>query len=217
MKRGMLVAWREVRAIVVGLTGAVLLALLAKKRGLALLMGALLGWVFYFFRDPERPPAASSSQSIRSILSPADGKVTDIELIQEPLFFRGPAQRVSMFLSLFDVHWQRSPYQGTVQFLHYQPGNFAPAFLKSASENEYNFIGLSTLHGPLGVKQIAGVLARRIVCWPGLGDALSTGQRLGLIKFGSRVDLLLPPEVEILVSVGQQLYGGQSVVARWPD
>jgi len=214
MKSGLPVAWREVRTIVLGLTGAIVLAFLAKKRGLALLITSLLGWIFYFFRDPERSP---DSVSPEAILSPADGKVTAIELIEEPLFFHGPAQRVSMFLSLFDVHWQRSPYQGQVQFLHYQPGSFAPAFLKSAGENEANFIGLSTPRGPLGVKQIAGILARRIVCWPGLGDELSTGQRLGLIKFGSRVDLLLPPEVEIVAHVGQQLYGGQSVVARWPD
>ena len=212
MGNSVLAAWREIRSIVMALGSALCVALLTRQRILALLLVGLLGWVFYFFRDPERTPAASAP---RWILSPADGKVTDIEPVHDPLFFKGPAQRVSLFLSLFDVHVQRSPYQGQVQFLHYQPGSFAPAFLRNTSENEYNFIGLSTPRGRLGVKQISGVLARRIVCWPGLGDELATGQRLGLIKFGSRVDLLLPPEVEIVTYVGQQLHGGQSVVARW--
>ena len=90
------------------------------------------------------------------------------------------------------------------------------AFLGDVQSNEYNLICLSTARGPVGVKQIAGILARRIVCWPDLGDELSRGQRLGLIKFGSRVDLLLPPEVEVLVQLGQQVYGGQTIVGRWP-
>lgn len=120
-------------------------------------------------------------------------------------------------MSLFDVHVQRAPYQGTVKFLHYQPGNFAPAFLSDTHQNEHNLVVLSTPYGAIGVKQIAGILARRIVCWPGVGDELKRGERLGLIKFGSRVDLLLPVNVEVLVSVGDQIYGGQTIVARWPE
>jgi len=214
MFSGMLAAWREVKAIVLGLTGLSLLALSVRNRRLALLTLTVLGWIFYFFRDPKRTPASSASAWI---LAPADGKVTDIEQVDDPYFFKGPVQRVSVFLSLFDVHVQRSPYQGEVEFLQYQPGSFAPAFLKDTHSNEYNLIGLQTSHGPVGVKQIAGILARRIVCWPNVGDKLSTGQRLGLIKFGSRVDLLLPPDVEVLVQVGQQVYGGQTIVGRWPD
>ncbi len=213
MLSGILAAWREVQAIVLGLTSVSLLALLTKKQKLALLSAILLGWVFYFFRDPERVPASPSDEWI---LAPADGKVTDIEIVDEPLFFKGQAQRVSVFLSLFDVHVQRAPYQGRVEFLQYQPGSFAPAFLKDTHSNENNFIGLSTPNGPIGVKQIAGILARRIVCRPDIGDELAAGQRLGLVKFGSRVDLLLPLEVEILVQVGQQTYGGQTVVGKWP-
>lgn len=212
MFSGILAAWREVKAIVLALAGVVLLALVAKKRLAALLSLALLGWVFYFFRDPERE---APSPSAEWILAPADGVVTHIEHVHEPHFFRGAAVRVSVFLSLFDVHVQRCPYRGRVEFLRYQSGSFAPAFLKDTRQNEANFIGLSTPRGPIGVKQIAGILARRIVCRPALGDELATGERLGLIKFGSRVDLLLPPETEVLVAIGQHARGGQTIVARW--
>lgn len=212
MVSGMVAAWREVRTIVLALVGVTVIAWLARLRGVALLGAALLGWIFYFFRDPERWPVASAGDLI---LAPADGKVTDIEVVEEPLFFQGPAQRVSVFLSLFDVHVQRAPFAGQVEFLHYQPGDFAPAFLKDTHSNEFNLIGFSTRHGLVGVKQITGILARRIVCWAEIGDNLERGQRLGLIKFGSRVDLLLPLEVELLVQVGQKVYGGQTVMGRW--
>ncbi len=209
---GIIAAWREVKPIVLTLTGVGLLGWLVKQKWLTVLSTILLGWIVYFFRDPERVPVSPTPEWI---LAPADGKVTDIELVDEPHFFKGPALRVSMFLSLFDVHVQRSPYQGTVKFLRYQSGSFAPAFLKDTADNEYNMIGMSTPHGPMVIKQIAGILARRIVCWADLDDTLETGQRLGLIKFGSRVDLLLPPETEILVHVGQQTYGGQTIMGRW--
>jgi len=209
---GIIAAWREVKAIVLALIGIGVLAWLVKLRWLTVLLTILLGWIVYFFRDPERAPVSASPEWI---LAPADGKITDIELVKEPYFFKGPALRVSMFLSLFDVHVQRSSYQGTVKFLRYQSGSFAPAFLKDTADNEYNLIGMSTSHGPMAIKQIAGVLARRIVCWVDLDETLETGERLGLIKFGSRVDLLLPPETEILVHVGQQTYGGQTIMGRW--
>lgn len=209
---GIAAAWREVRAIVLGLIGVSGLAWLLKQRRLTVAAAGLLGWVFYFFRDPERTPAAAGPDWI---LSPADGKITHIELVEEPHFIAGQARRISIFLSLFDVHVQRSPYHGMVEFLCYESGGFTPAFLKDTHDNESNFIGLQTPRGPVGVKQIVGILARRIVCWPKLGDRLETGQRLGLIKFGSRVDLFLPPDVEVVAHLGQQVYGGQSVLARW--
>ena len=211
---GVIAAWREVKPIVLALTGIGLLAWLVKQKWLTVLTTILLGWIVYFFRDPEREPASPAPEWI---LAPADGKVTDIERVEEPYFFKGQALRVSMFLSLFDVHVQRSPYQGTVQFLRYQSGGFAPAFLKDTHGNEYNMIGMLTPHGPMAIKQITGILARRIVCWVDLGDTLEMGERLGLIKFGSRVDLLLPPETEILVHVGQQTYGGQTIMGRWAN
>jgi phosphatidylserine decarboxylase len=140
-----------------------------------------------------------------------------VGVCDEPLFFKGAAQKISIFLSVFDVHVQRNPYQGQVRFLKYQPGSFAPAFLKDVEENEFNFIGLSTTNGPIGVKQISGILARRIVCWPKLGDELTTGRRLGLIRFGSRVDLFLPEEAEILIAPGQKVNGGQTIIGRWSE
>ncbi|RME98579.1 MAG: phosphatidylserine decarboxylase [Chloroflexi bacterium] len=209
---GVRAAWREVKPIVLGLAGTSLLAGLARRRGLALASAGLLGGVFYFFRDPERFPPSTGREWI---LSPADGVVTHIDHVHEPHFFNGPVQRVSIFLSLLDVHVQRAPYAGTVKFLRYESGEFAPAFLKDTHTNESNFVGLDTPHGPLGVKQIVGILARRIVCWPAVDDTLATGQRLGLIKFGSRVDLFLPANTELLVHTGQKVYGGQTIVARW--
>ncbi len=212
MLSGIFAAWREVPAIVLGLILSIPMFLSTRWRWLALIPALLLGWVFYFFRDPHRFPASAAPEFI---IAPADGKVTDIELLDDPLFFKGPARRISVFMSIFDVHVQHSPYSGVVQFLHYQPGTFAPAFLEDTHSNESNLIGLETPHGPLAVKQIAGIMARRIVCWVEPGDELVTGQRLGLIRFGSRVDLFFPPEAEILVTEGQQVYGGQTLMARW--
>jgi phosphatidylserine decarboxylase len=212
MFSGIFAAWREVPVIVLGLTGTIFLTLLTRRRWLVLIPAVLLGWVFYFFRDPERIPATASPDFI---IAPADGKVTDIELVDEPDYIQGQAWRVSVFMTIFDVHVQHSPYSGEVQFLHYQPGSFAPAFLEDTHSNESNLIGLETPHGRIAIKQIAGILARRIVCWTNIGDEVVTGQRLGLIRFGSRVDLLLPPDAEVLVAVGQQVYGGQTIMARW--
>lgn len=213
MFSGILAAWREVPAIVLGLTGTMLLTLMSRRRWLALFSALLLGWIFYFFRDPERIPISAAPEFI---IAPADGRVTDIDLVEEPHFIQGRARRVTVFMSIFDVHVQHSPYSGVVASVYYQPGSFAPAFLKDTHDNESNLIGLETPHGRIAVKQIAGILARRIVCWVESGDEVITGQRLGLIRFGSRVDLLLPPAAKVLVSVGQQVYGGQTIVARWP-
>lgn len=212
MYSGLLAAWREVKSMVLALLGLTALGLWLRRGWLALLSSSLLGGVIYFFRNPERVPASVSPDLI---VAAADGRVTAIDLVDDPLFFKGPARRISVFLSLFDVHVQYCPYQGQVKFLQYEAGGFAPAFLKDTSHNEFNLLGLSTPHGPLAVKQIAGLIARRIVCWPTLNDTLDRGQRFGLIKFGSRVDILLPPDVEILAYVGQQVHGGQTIVGRW--
>jgi phosphatidylserine decarboxylase len=212
MMSGIFAAWREVPAIVISLLLAIPLLFLTRWRWLVLVPAILLGWVFYFFRDPERTPATPSAEFI---LAPADGKVTAIDLVDEPLYLQGPARRISVFMSIFDVHVQRSPYAGQVQFLYYQPGSFAPAFLKDTRSNESNLIGLETPLGRIAIKQIAGILARRIICWVEPGDPVVKGERLGLIRFGSRVDLFLPPEVEVLVSEGQQVTAGQTLLARW--
>ncbi len=212
MISGILAAWREVKAIVLGLIGLTVLAGGLRQWRWAALTAGLLGWVFYFFRDPERQPV---SQAQDLILAPADGRVMSIELVDEPLFFQAKAKRIAVFMSVLDVHVQHSPYEGTVKFLRYQPGSFKPAFLKDTAENEYNFIGLDTRCGRLAIKQIAGILARRVVCWVKVETELQRGQRMGLIRFGSRVDLFLPPDTKPLVHVGEQVYAGQTVVARW--
>lgn len=213
MRSGVSAAWREVKTICLSLIGLALAGLIGRQKWLSGLALGLLGWVIYFFRDPDR---SASSTSANFILAPADGRITKIDLVDEPHFIKGPALRISIFLSLFDVHVQRIPYEGQVQFLRYQSGGFAPAFLNELEDNETNLIGLSTDRGRIVVKQIAGILARRIVCWVDLNDQVQTGQRLGLIKFGSRVEVLLPPEVEVLVEVGQQVYGAETIVAGWP-
>jgi phosphatidylserine decarboxylase len=211
MITGLLAAWREIRTIVLGLLGLTVL-LWFRQRWLGLISAGVLVWVITFFRDPDRSPASTSPDVI---LAPADGRVMEIDWDREPYFIRGPAQRITIFLSLFDVHVQRSPYAGDVRYLHYQPGHFVPAYRHDAHLNEANLIGLKTSRGPMLIKQIAGILARRIVCWAEPGDQLATGQRLGLIRFGSRVDLLLPPDVDLEVEIGQQVYGGETIIGRW--
>ncbi|GIV80190.1 phosphatidylserine decarboxylase [Litorilinea aerophila] len=213
MGRAIRTAWREVRTIFLGLAILTGVGLATRQRWLAALGGLLWAWVCYFFRDPDRTPQDSDEAVI---LAAADGRIQRIEVVEEPRFFQGPARRIVTFLSLLDVHVQRSPYTGTVQQIHYQPGAFLPAYRPEADANEANFIGLSTPRGPLAVVQMTGVLARRIVCWRQPGDTLQRGERFGLIRFGSRVDLYLPLEAEVFVQVGQQVYGGQTPVARWP-
>ncbi len=187
----------------VPLAAAGALALLGVLWG-SLLALVLSGAMAGFFRDPERRAPLIPG----AILSPADGRVLETRGGDgEPL-------RLSIFLSLFDVHVNRSPVPGEVISTDYKWGRFLPAFRRGASElNSQNAI---TIRGPLGevkLVQVAGVIARRIVCWARRGDLLSRGERIGLIKFGSRVDLYLPPEARLKVAPGQRVKGGLSVVA----
>jgi phosphatidylserine decarboxylase len=170
---------------------------------------ALTGFVAYFFRDPER----SSPMEPGLLLSPADGKIVAVNPLQHD-----PAQPsdtlVSIFLSVFDVHINRTPIAGTVVDVRYQPGKFLPAFRAGASNlNEQNIVTLQAVGTRVITKQIAGILARRIVCYVKAGDKLSTGQRIGLIRFGSRVDILIPPEFAVCARRGQRVRGGESVLA----
>jgi phosphatidylserine decarboxylase len=170
---------------------------------------AFTGFVAYFFRDPER----SIPTDPGLLLSPADGKVVAVSPLQND-----PAQPsstlVSIFLSVFDVHINRTPIAGTVVDVRYQPGKFLPAFRAAASDlNEQNVITLQAAGSCVITKQIAGILARRIVCYVKAGDTLNTGQRFGLIRFGSRVDILIPPEFAVCAHLGQRVRGGESVLA----
>ena len=175
--------------------------------GLPLLLIAL--FMAYFFRDPRRdaPPDADI------VVSPADGRVTRVAPLARD---GGPAATVvSIFLSVFDVHVNRAPIAGEITDVTYTKGRFIIATSEDASlVNEQNSL---TIRGPLLTvvcKQIAGVLARRIVCWKRAGDELALGERFGLIKFSSRTDLILPPEVDVQVKVGDRVKGGVSVIGR---
>jgi phosphatidylserine decarboxylase len=162
--------------------------------------------VLNFFRDPERAIPADPN----AIVSPADGRV--VQIVGEVHAGR-PVQRVSIFMSPLDVHVNRSPIAGVVDDVEYRKGKFRVASLDEASiENEQNVFRVEGEQGTVVVKQIAGLLARRIVFWKRPGEALARGERLGLIKFGSRVDVLLNPEVELCVNLGNHIRAGSSVL-----
>lgn len=170
----------------------------------------IAAFIFYFFRDPERViPAAPGA-----IVSPADGRV--VVVTDEDNAGR-PGKRISIFLAIWNVHVNRSPAGGTITAMKYQPGKFAAAMRESAStHNEQNVITLATGAGEITFKQIAGLIARRVVCWKQSGDRVARGERIGLVRFGSRADLWLPRDSELLVKVGDHVAGGSSVVAYWP-
>jgi phosphatidylserine decarboxylase len=166
-------------------------------------------FVLFFFRDPERTPPADPE----TIVSPADGRV--MEVVEEPLDGR-PGRRISIFLSIFDVHVNRSPVAGKITAIEYRTGKFYAAMRGRASaENEQNAFHVSSERGDVVFKQIAGWVARRIVCWKSVGDPVTRGERVGMIRFGSRMDIWLPDRVEIVVRYGQHVAGGRSILARW--
>ena len=165
--------------------------------------------VAFFFRDPERLPPAEAGV----VVSPADGRV--MEITDEALQGR-PGRRISIFLSIWDVHVNRSPMAGQFREVEYRTGRFYNAMRSRASvENEQNIIHLQTERGEMVFKQIAGAIARRVVCWKSPGDTVKLGERIGLIRFGSRMDVWLPSDAEILARPGQHVAGGVSVLARW--
>jgi phosphatidylserine decarboxylase len=171
---------------------------------------ALAGFVAYFFRDPER----SIPTEPGALLSPADGTIVSIQPVPQPEGIP-VGTLVSIFLSVFDVHINRAPITGKVIDLRYQPGAFRPAFQAAAStHNEQNVMTLQDREQSVVVKQIAGILARRIVCRATIGDQLAAGQRFGLIRFGSRVDVLIPANFVLHIQEGDRVRGGESIIAR---
>ena len=169
----------------------------------------LAGSIAYFFRDPERVAPADPS----AVVSPGDGRV--MEVVDEPFDGR-PGQRISIFLAVWNVHVSRAPMAGRFERVEYRPGRFyVAARARASAENEQNVITLETQHGKMVFKQIAGWIARRVVCWKSPGDQVATGERIGLIRFGSRMDVWLPAGVEILVRPGQHVAGGVSILAQW--
>jgi phosphatidylserine decarboxylase len=177
-----------------------------------LLPGAVLIFlalfVFYFFRNPDRKIPMEPGV----VVSPADGRVV---VVKDEENAGRPGKRISIFLAIWNVHVNRSPAAGTISKLEYKPGKFMAAWAESASlENEQNVFTLSSEYGEIVFKQIAGWVARRVVSWKKTGDSVGRGELVGLVRFGSRVDLWLPEGVEIAVKVGDNVKGGSSVIAR---
>ena len=167
-------------------------------------------FIFSFFRDPERVIPAEAG----AVVSPGDGRVV---VVREEENAGRPGKRVSIFLAVWNVHVNRAPAAGTITKLEYRPGKFLAAMRERASvENEQNVFTLSTDAGEMVFKQIAGLIARRVVSWKKAGEKVARGERIGLVRFGSRVDVWVPKEAEILVKVGENVKGGASVLARWP-
>lgn len=180
-------------------------------RGLAGLFSGLAIFVLWFFRNPEPDIPADTDL----VVAPGQGKVIGISDVDEATFMGGPARRITIFLSVFDVHVQRAPVSGAVAHKVYRPGAYAVAWAEKASEiNEQASLGITTEHGPVLVRQIAGLIARRIITDPSEGDSVERGRRFGLIRFGSRVDLFLPLHWDILCSVGDRVRVGSTVLAR---
>ncbi len=168
--------------------------------------------VFHFFRDPERILTAEPDH----IISPADGKVIAVEQVGSARFLDGPQLKISIFMSIFNVHVNRAPCSGVVQGLYYQKGRFLNAALsKAGRENEQNWVWIRAESGAdVVVSQVAGLIARRIVCWPRPGDSLIRGERFGLIRFGSRLDVYVPLNAEVLVSKGDHVFAGETSLCR---
>lgn len=191
----------------VAIPGAIALGLaLVGRRRLALPFAAAAAASAGFFRDPDR----AIPVVVNGVLAPADGRVMSVEDAVDP--FVGPAVRVAIFLSPLDVHVNRAPIAGVVADTAYTPGRFVAAWDPAAEANERCVVRLQGEHARVTVVQIAGVVARRIVCRVGSGDKLAAGERFGMIRFGSRTDCYMPRTTEITVRVGESVRGGQTVI-----
>lgn len=201
---------RERLPFLIGATILTVVVASFKITWLTVVMGALALQTFWFFRDPDRIVPAGEGL----IVSPADGRIIEVSEAKEERFLKDRAIKVSIFLNLFDVHVNRIPCSGRIRGMHYQPGKFLAANKDLAStENEQNAILLET---PSGAKlvfvQVAGLVARRIICWVKEGDAVERGFRFGMIRFGSRTDLFLPLGTELKVRLNQKVKGGSSII-----
>jgi phosphatidylserine decarboxylase len=180
---------------------------------LAFLLTLIALWVAYFFRDPER----SGPRGERVVIAPADGKVVLIQEVEEPAFMGGRTKRVSIFMNVFNVHVNRYPVTGTVRYVKYNPGKFLNAAVeKSSMENEQMSVGIETGGVRVLVRQIAGLIARRIVTYSKEGEHVEQAQRMGLIRFGSRVDVFLPLDAVVTAKIGDMTIAGTSVIAELP-
>lgn len=179
----------------------------------ALVLLLLALWVAYFFRDPERVGERGPSL----VVSPADGKLIMITEVDEPGFIKGRAIRLSIFMNVFNVHVNRYPVDGVVKYVHYNKGKFFNAAAeKSSLENEQMSVGVDTGRYQILVRQIAGLIARRIVTYSRLGEKVKQGERMGIIRFGSRVDVFIPPGSTIKAKLGDATVAGVTVLADLP-
>ena len=198
-----------------------LLAAVTGRGRLALVLGLLPVAIAAFFRDPQRRPDVEPALR-DDVLSPADGKVMYAGPGQEGVAPEGQWQQVSIFLSAFDVHINRSPVGGVVTEVTHRPGKWLAAYThESAYLNERSDITIEDVVGDevrrTHVRQIVGLMARRVVTRVEVGQHVAAGQRIGLMKFGSRMDVFVPPQVELLVQAGDRVVAGESVLARWPS
>ena len=210
--------WKDLNLFGWPLVAAILLCLLLHSPWcwLAVIPFVVLLWLISFFRDPPR----SIPVEPQAIVAPADGTVVDITPLAEYDFIGRPSVRIGIFLSIFNVHINRAPTAGRVLELHYHPGEFLNALNpESAERNEYMWIGMEQPDKPqnrFAVRQISGMLARRIVCTLAVGQTVTKGEKFGMIKLGSRTELVLPADaVDIAVKLGDKIHAGSTVVARW--
>ena len=188
----------------------------------ALIATWLIGWwsipfwiwavfALQFFRDPERVPPADAD----AVIAPADGRIVVVEKVRDE-YLQREALKISVFMNVFNVHSNKSPVDGEIKGAWYTRGKFVNADLdKASTENERNALWIQTPQGDVTCVQIAGLIARRILCYVRIGDTLVRGQRYGFIRFGSRVDVYLPVSARPEVSIGQKVTGGRTVLARW--
>jgi len=200
-----------------------LLSVITKNRilsGITVVCLVITLFIVFFFRDPER----EITQGEGVILSPADGRIVEIAPFSENGFLNSGGTKVSIFLSLWDVHINRNPISGVVKYSKYIPGGFNAAYKeKASSDNEQNELGLENDQVKLILKQIAGTIARRIVCRIKEGDQVKIGERFGMIKFGSRIEIFLPEKVKVLVKLNQKVRAGETIIGTyevchpWPE
>jgi phosphatidylserine decarboxylase len=194
---------------------ALTIALVALKWGgvwVAVPMFIIAGWVIWFFRDPDRKGPADPD----FVLSPADGTVIDVSRVPYPRMLSGEATRISIFMSIFNVHVNRIPFSGLVKDVQYNPGKYFKAYAEKASlDNEQTSVLLET-HGGIQILfvQIAGFIARRIICRVAPGEKVWKGERYGLIRFGSRCDVYFPDSIQVAVQVGEKTQGGKTVLGK---
>jgi phosphatidylserine decarboxylase len=206
--------------MVIAAVAAAVAFALALRRGswplwlLAFVLLIVAIWVAYFFRDPER----TGPRGDDLVISPADGRVIEVVEVDEPAFLQGRAIRISVFMNVFNVHVNRYPVGGRVAYVHYNPGKFMNAAAEKASlDNEQMSIGVQGTRHRILFRQIAGLVARRIVTYSRVGDDAEQGERMGIIRFGSRVDVFVPVGSTIRVKVGDKPSAGVTVLAELPQ